>query len=175
MIPRFPLCRSSCASLLARLPAVAWLSAAALLLGTALTGAPASSATGEHTPPTPPVANNGNSTPPLESLRAREGTEIVDQLGHFQNSGDRVVFSTADGKRRYIGLENLNLERIARTIANSPQTLQWGVTGTITEYRGTNFLLIHRAILKSGRQSPRGQPLSPAGRPPVLTPPQPPL
>jgi len=171
MIPRVPLGRSPWASLLARLPAVAWLSAAALLLGAALTGAPASSATDAHTPP-PAVANNGKSTPPLDSLRAREGTEIVDQLGHFQSTGDRVVFSTADGKRRYVGLENLNLERIARAIADSPQTLQWGVTGTITEYRGTNFLLIHRATLTSGRQSPGGQPTGPAGRPPILTPPR---
>jgi hypothetical protein len=130
--------------------------AAALLLGAALTGAPASSATDEDTRPTPPAANNGNSTPPLDGLRVREGTEIIDQLGHFQSTDGRVIFSTADGKRRFIALENLNLERIARSIADSPQTLQWGVTGTITEYRGANFLLVHRAILKSGMQSPGG-------------------
>jgi len=172
MVTRLPVCRSRWASLLSRPLGIAAVSAAALLLGAALTGAPASSATDEDTARTPPVGNNGNSTPSQDGLRVREGTEIVDQVGHFQNTGGRVIFSTADGKRRFIGLENLNLERIARTIADSPQTLQWGVTGTITEYGGTNYLLIHRAILKSGIQSPGGQPLGPAGRPPVLTPPR---
>ena len=71
-------------------------------------------------------------------------------------SGGRVLFFTADGKRRFVGLENLNLERVARTIAESPQTLQWSVTGTITEYRGANFLLVRRAILNRGIQSPGG-------------------
>jgi len=170
MVTRLPVCRSRWAPLLSRPLGIASVSAAALLLGAALSGAPASSATDEDTPRTPPVANDGNSTPLREGSRVREGTEIVDQLGHFQSAGGRVIFSTADGKRRFIGLENLNLERIARTVADSPQTLQWGVTGTITEYRGTNFLLIHRAILKSGMQSPGGQPSSPAGRPPGLTP-----
>jgi hypothetical protein len=171
MIPRLSPCRSPRAYLLARLPGVAWMFAGALLLGAALSGAPASKATEEDTRPTSPPANHGSSTSPLDGLRVREGTEIVDQPGHFQRTGDRVIFSTADGKRRFIGLENLNLERIARTVADSPPTLQWGVTGTITEYRGTNFLLIHRAILKSGMQSPGGSLSTRPGGRLILTPP----
>ena len=77
----------------------------------------------------------------------------MDQTGQFRISGGRVVFLTADGQRRLVGLENLNLERIAKTVAETPQPLDWDVTGTITEYRGANFLLIHRAVLRSGRPS----------------------
>ena len=90
------------------------------------------------------------SPPPLQgSRRAREGTELVDQVGRFETAGDRIVFVTERGTVRLIGLENLSLERIARTLANDPGPLEWKVTGTVTEYRGTNFVLIHRAMLKS--------------------------
>ena len=155
MAPRPPLCQSRWVSLLKRLPGIAWTCAAVLLLGAALAGAPASNATDEDARPTA-HATDGESTSPQANLRVREGTEIVDQVGHFRLTGGRVIFFTADGRRRLVGLENLNLERIARTIAESPQPPQWGVTGTITEYRGANFLLVRRAILRSGRQSPGG-------------------
>ena len=49
-----------------------------------------------------------------------------------------------------MGLENLNLERISRAISNNPAQLEWMVSGEITEYRGANFLLVHRAILTTG-------------------------
>ena len=56
----------------------------------------------------------------------------------------------------FVGLENLNLQRIARTIADNPVPLQWSVTGTITEYRGANFLFVRRAVLKRRAQLPQG-------------------
>jgi hypothetical protein len=127
-----------------------------LLLGLALAGAPASNAANDDIRRTEPATAGGNSTALPSNLRVREGTEIVDELGHFRVSGGRILFFSADGKRRLVGLENLNLERVTRTIAESPQTLQWGVTGTITEYRGANFLSVRRAILKSGMPSPGG-------------------
>jgi len=61
-----------------------------------------------------------------------------------------------------VGLENLNLERIARAVADNPVTLEWKVTGTITEYRGANFLLVTRATLISGNRPPRTASSSPA-------------
>ena len=80
-------------------------------------------------------------------------------------TGDRVIFFSTDGealsgdgKARFVGLENLNLQRIARTIADNPVELQWGVTGTITEFRGANFLLVRRAVLKCRAQFPQGAP-----------------
>ncbi len=79
--------------------------------------------------------------------RVREGTEIVDLDGYFRPSGDRISFFSADGKRRLVGLENLNLQRIARAISDDPRQLRWKVSGTVTEFRGANFLLVSEAIL----------------------------
>lgn len=80
--------------------------------------------------------------------RLREGAELVDQVGLFQVTGDRVAFVADPGNRRFIVLENLSLERIARTLAERPQESQWKVSGTVTEFRGTNFILIRRAVLR---------------------------
>lgn len=152
--PRLPLCQSRWVSLASRLPGVAWSCAAVLLLGAALTGALAPKGTDDDARRAASGGTHPKSAPPQPNLRVREGTEIVDQLGHFRITGGRVIFFTANGKRRYVGLENLNLERIVRTLADSPQPLQWRVTGTVTEYRGANFLLVRRAILKGGMPSP---------------------
>ncbi len=152
--PGLPICQSRCVSLVSRLPGALWTCAAVLLLGAALTGALAPKDTDDDARQAPTAVTHGKSAPPPANLRVREGTEIVDELGHFRITGGRVIFFTADGKRRYVGLENLNLERIARTLADGPQPLQWRVTGTITEYRGANFLLVRRAILKGGMPSP---------------------
>jgi hypothetical protein len=84
--------------------------------------------------------------PPTPTL-LRQGTQIVDQLGHFRTSGDRLIFFANDGRGRFVALENLNLERIALVLANNSGPLQWNVTGTITEFRGANYLLLERAIL----------------------------
>lgn len=79
--------------------------------------------------------------------RLREGTEVVDQLGRFQAAGDRLVFVAEPGKQRLVVLENLGLERILRAVADRPAQSQWKVSGTVTEYRGANFILIRRATL----------------------------
>jgi hypothetical protein len=81
--------------------------------------------------------------------RMREGSDLVDQAGYFEISGDRIVFIVDPSGARLVGLENLGLERIANTLANDPGRLQWRVTGVVTEYRGTNFLLVSRAILRT--------------------------
>jgi len=96
-----------------------------------------------------PAATESRPATRRPTLWFREGTEIVNTIGHFRITGDRVTFFTADGSGRYVALENLSLERITRTIANSPASLQWSVTGTLTEYRGANFLIVKHAILKS--------------------------
>lgn len=149
MAPRLSPCWSRWASPLRRLPGVRWICAATLVSGAALAWAQAPKATDGDTGRPPPATADDQSTASEGDRRMREGTQIADRLGHFRMTGGRVTFFTADGKRRLVGLENLNLERIARTIADSPRPLQWTVTGTVTEYRGVNFLLVRRAILKS--------------------------
>ena len=79
----------------------------------------------------------------------REGTKIDNLVGEFQVTGDRTTFVTDDGERSFVGLENLNLERVVRILSDKPEQLQWSVSGTITEYQGQNFLAITRAVFKS--------------------------
>lgn len=81
--------------------------------------------------------------------RLREGTELTDALGTFRLTGDRATFTLADGSARFSGLENLTLERVANVIGGDPSPLEWVVSGVVTEYKGNNYLLVTRAILKS--------------------------
>jgi hypothetical protein len=82
-----------------------------------------------------------------ENQRLREGTHVEKFAGHFKLTGDRVTFIADKGSQRFGGLENLALERVARTVKDSPAKLQWVVSGVITEYRGTNYLLVTHAML----------------------------
>lgn len=81
--------------------------------------------------------------------RLREGTDLKDAVGSFRLTGDRATFILADGSARFGGLENLTLERVVNVLAGDPTPLEWIVSGHVTEYKGNNYLLITRAILKS--------------------------
>ena len=83
--------------------------------------------------------------------RLRERTTISERLGSFQIKENRVTFATTDGKYRFGALENLNLERVVRTIRDNPEKLVWSMSGTITEYHGSNYVLISRVVLKTGK------------------------
>lgn len=78
----------------------------------------------------------------------REGTQLHDEPGRFLPVGTRLTFISAGGTR-YIGLENLNLERVGKIVATSTDAVEWFVTGTVTEYQGSNYLLIVRARRKA--------------------------
>ena len=43
---------------------------------------------------------------------------------------------------------------MAQAVAENAKQLEWIVSGTISEYRGENFLLVNRAELKSRIPSP---------------------
>lgn len=84
--------------------------------------------------------------------RAREGTQLLRQLGRFTTTGDRLTFHPAGSEQQFLGLENLALERIGKVLVDrrdQASELQWEVTGVFTEYRGTNYLLVTHALLKS--------------------------
>ena len=85
--------------------------------------------------------------------RIREGTEMENQNGYFRLTGDRVTFFTEDGRGRFVVLENLNLERISRVLAEAPDHLQWTVTATVTEYRGGNYLFVRKAVRRDRKES----------------------
>ena len=90
-----------------------------------------------------------------EENRVREGTELADVLGYFTITGSRVTFITAESGHRFAGLENLNLERISKMISKAPKQMDWEVSGEVTEYRGANYLLVRRAVLKTGTAAPQ--------------------
>ena len=89
--------------------------------------------------------------------RLREGTRITDVPGSFQFSGDRVSFHP-DGKgdkgESFRVLENLALERINRELGQARGNLQWTVSGMVTEFRGNNYLLVTKAMVKTADGSP---------------------
>ena len=95
---------------------------------------------------TPPHEATGDVTP---VRRLREGATLVDEPGRFETAGERLSFVPSKGDAKYVVLENLNLERVARVLGENPDARQWSVSGTITEYRGGNYLIVTRAILKS--------------------------
>jgi hypothetical protein len=80
--------------------------------------------------------------------RVREGTELHKIEGVFKMVGDRIAFYSGEDKEPFRILENLALERIWRML-DQARGRTWIVSGTVTEYRGGNFLLVSRAVLKS--------------------------
>jgi len=101
------------------------------------------------TPPAQPVAAPSEASSEPGALCLREGTRLVDEPGQFQITGQRLVFVTSEGNRRFTLLENLNLERIARVLGEGDKQSVWRVAGSITEYHGANYLLVERAVLFS--------------------------
>ena len=77
----------------------------------------------------------------------REGTELRDEPGHFLVVGARINFLSAAGEQ-LIALENLNLERIGRIMNSTPDSVEWLVSGTVTEFQGGNYLCVKRATRK---------------------------
>jgi len=106
------------------------------------------------------VAGDAADVPPVAPMTKphvrREGTQLRDEPGRFITAGSRITFISSDSTN-YLGLENLNLERVAKIITASPDSVEWFVTGTVTEYQGSNYLLISRARRKpSAPKVPRG-------------------
>ena len=94
-----------------------------------------------------PAGAAGRSGP--KQPRIREGTVLAEQAGVFQTAGDRVTFVTSDGQRRFVVLENLQLERISRAVGENLTPPQWTVSGTVTEFCGANYLFVDRAVLRA--------------------------
>ncbi|MBP86037.1 MAG: hypothetical protein CMJ64_04860 [Planctomycetaceae bacterium] len=97
-------------------------------------------------PPSPTKANQSDDVSNDALHRAREGSKIVQQLGEFRETGGRIAFYPEGSTKSLVLLENLALERVSRDLEQG--TRKWNVSGAITEYRGANYLLIERAVLK---------------------------
>lgn len=85
----------------------------------------------------------------------REGTQLRDEPGRMIAAGGQITFRAADGAS-YISLQNLNLQRVGAIILGSPDSVEWLISGTVTEYQGSNYLLITRARRRMPKaQTPR--------------------
>jgi hypothetical protein len=110
-----------------------------------------------------PEQANDRLTDPLPSeasplnaaTRLREGAQIVQQLGAFHDTGDRIIFQPRGAKLEFPALENLALERIARVLDETRTPRLWSVSGNITEFKGSNYLFVTRAVLKAKAETPQ--------------------
>src|SRR3972149_6899417 len=140
---------------LERTPMAGLLCAAALLLGVTLAWTRSAAAPNRDIEPVAANAVNLNagSQKPLtgndESGGFDSDAQIQNQAGYFRITGARISFVPAENQHLFVGLENLILERVAQITAASSDQSQWIVSGVITQYRGTNFLLLSQAWLKS--------------------------
>jgi hypothetical protein len=90
--------------------------------------------------------------------RLREGTKLIDVVGTFQATGaDSVTFLASGNTESYRVLQNLALQRVSYSLEENRALRQWIISGTITEYRGANFLLITKAVI----QLPEGEAATP--------------
>jgi hypothetical protein len=97
--------------------------------------------------PQPGYSSALGNTKPAERLR--EGTRLTDMIGTFQSIGnDSVSFSPGGNKDSFRVLENLALQRIGQVLDENRGPRQWIVSGLITEYRGSNYLLVTKAVIQ---------------------------
>ena len=88
--------------------------------------------------------------PALNTLR--EGTFVIDRIGrltHTENGQAEFTFES-DGRALrdppMILLPNLKLMQMEDTLTAANRDLKFRVTGTVTEYRGRNYLLLERVV-----------------------------
>jgi hypothetical protein len=121
--------------------------------------------------PRPGIAGQADGTG-KPKLRQREGAKLVERRGRFEIRGERVIFLATNPDAHYVVLENLSLERVTRVLEESGSQLEWSVSGTLTEFRASNYLQISRALVKSlpAKAEPRrfGDPLATSPIAPAL-------
>ncbi|MFN3151830.1 hypothetical protein [Bremerella sp.] len=100
-----------------------------------------------------PITDRMKSAQQLQEkmTRLREGAEVVDSVGTFEWIGDRLSFVPQDEKAVLKVLENRMMERVVQAQESSTGELIWIVSGTVTEFRGGNFLLMKHAVLTGKR------------------------
>jgi len=84
-----------------------------------------------------------------DDRRIREGAKFENRLGEFREAGERIRFYMSDDKTSFVAIENLALERVSRVLEGSTSPRSWSVSGVVTEFRGSNYLIVTRAALKA--------------------------
>lgn len=126
-----------------------WISIAATLALALWYALPASQAVEPSGPRVVPAPKLPPSQTDPSAHRRREGEQLDQLVGSFQSAEGKMLFVAADGRERFTVLANQNLERVERTLADGHERSLWKISGTITEYRGANYLLISRALRKN--------------------------
>ena len=99
--------------------------------------------------PADAAATNAPESGKKTSERLREGTRLIDVPGTFVSLGaDNVTFAPTGGKDAYRVLENLALQRVSQQLDENRGPRQWIVSGLITEFRGSNYLLVTKAVVQ---------------------------
>ena len=123
-------------------------------------------ATAQNADPLRAPTMSGTAAPAVASSQAtkaaerlREGTRLIDVTGSFQAVGaDSVSFLANGNKDSYRVLENLALQRVSFSLEENRTLRQWTVSGTITEYRGANYLLLTKAVIQLPEGETAGNP-----------------
>lgn len=74
----------------------------------------------------------------------REGTKVDSQTAICRSIGDRLVLEVNDFPKQIVALENLSAQRVMEALYTDPNDRFWSITGTITEFRGSNFMLLQK-------------------------------
>jgi hypothetical protein len=75
-----------------------------------------------------------------------EGTKLPEILGVFGFSEHRFKFIELKGEHReFVCLENSTLERVQQASQQESSDCAWIITGSVTKFRGENFLIIDSA------------------------------
>ena len=77
----------------------------------------------------------------------RESSKLLDRTGTVRSSGARLVFTTDDGRWTMVLLENRMLERVEQLLSTGTAAPRLLVSGTVTEYRKRNYLLLTRVFM----------------------------
>lgn len=115
-------------------------------------GQPLRPTAGPQTDKTSGVNAVAPGAPSLNVLR--EGTLIVDRVGRIQKSpnGQQLEFVfDSDGKSMQdppiILLPNLKLMAIENELSRSDRELKFRISGSVTEYRGRNYILLDKVVV----------------------------
>jgi hypothetical protein len=104
------------------------------------------------------ATSTGSPSAAKPSERLREGTRLIDVTGTFQSTGpDNISFLANGNKESFRALPNLALQRVSQSLEENRALRQWTISGTITEFRGANFLLITKAVIQLSETEAAGQ------------------
>jgi len=122
------------------------------LLSSSPTDKPLPVAAGSRTDATSGSAAAAPAAPVVTVLR--EGTFIVNRVGRLTRSADgqQMEFTfDSDGKTMkdppLVVLPNLKLMAMENAVTGSSRDLRFRISGTITEYKGRNYILLDKVVV----------------------------